>query len=281
MTEADIRPRPGEISSDDWSDWAAWDIVPAGLRADLDILFRFNAAVRAVADHPAAAVERKEAALAALAMPFSASAVADSPAPQAIALAELLTARGIDSRPAWQVLQAAGQDLRKTRYRDWSELLTWCRFSAAPLGSLAASLTGVPGAPPAVPLAIALQLLAIVESAPSQYRWLGRVYLPERWFTEAGAEVGDLEFARISAPLAKVRARALDQAATLLDEALGGSRGLDRRTRSAIRAVALEAGGIIAAERRAHEHGAAHVPSSASRRRMLRLRAWLWAVLNR
>lgn len=285
MTETSLRPHAGgttaETAMEPWTAWAAWTFVPPATRADLEVLFRFHAAVRAVADHPSASAERKEAALAALAAPFSDKAAAETTAPAAEALAGLLAARGIDSRPAWQVLQAAGQDLRKTRYRDWSDLLTWCRFAAAPMGTLAAALGGAPGAGPAVPLALAMQLIGIVARAARHHRWLGRVYLPERWFSEAGADIGDLEFARISAPLAKVRGRALDQAEALLGDAGAAAAGLGWRQRAVTAALLIELRGAVGRARRAHEQMLEPAAPSPAARRWILCRAAMQATFGR
>ncbi len=285
MSSDPVQKTPADAVPESWVHWVAWELLPEGSRDDLSVLFRFVAAVRAVADHPAAGSERKEAALAELASPF---AVGDAPAqtaaPEAIALAALLGRRGIESHPAWQILQAAGQDLRKTRYRDWSELLTWCRFAAVPVATLGAALLDLNAANARrfASLALAVQLLEIVRRASSQARWLGRIYLPERWFSEVGADISDLEFARISDPLRKVRGRALDQAGVLLDEAVGaGSLGLDGwRLRAAARALMAETRVVIERERHMAEHGAsARLP--AFNRRMIKGRAVFGAFFCR
>lgn len=259
---SDSTPRTSaDAVPESWVNWVAWELLPDAAREDLSVLFRFVAAVRAVADHPSAGPERKESALAALAAPFTqGEPPAEAAAPEAVALAVVLNQRGIDSRLAWQVLQAAGQDLRKTRYRDWSELLTWCRFAAVPVATLASALLslGDNEARRFASLALALQLLEIVRRASSQARWLGRIYLPERWFSEVGADISDLEFARISDPLRKVRDRALDQAEVLLEEAASfGSPACDGwRLRAAARALQAETRTAIKRERQAKEHGA-------------------------
>lgn len=228
MTDPDFASTTAASSraAESWTTWIAWDLLPRDTRESLVPLFGFLAAVRAVADHPALSAERKEAALAALAAPFSDNGVPPEAEGQwseaAQALAAQLSARGIESPAPWQILQAAGQDLRKTRYRDWSDLLMWCRFGAAPAAALAFRLTGadVRAAPSAEKLGIALQLIEIARRAASHYAWLGRVYLPERWFAEARCDTGDLGFAQISEPLQTAIGRALDQAEALLDEGM-------------------------------------------------------------
>lgn len=297
MTEAapaapPLAAAPAPATAEPWCGRIAWDLLDDGARRDLAVLFRFVAAVRAVADHPALAPERKEAALAALAAPFaspandpggaSASATAGWAEPAA-ALAGLCTARGLDGRAAWRILQAAGQDLRKTRYRDWSELLTWCRFAAAPVGSLAAAILGMSAdrARAAEAVAVAWQILDIVARAPSHYRWLGRVYLPERWFAEAQGDIADLGFQRRSPALRTVILRALDQASALAAEAEDVTGGLSGwRRRAAAKAMLME----LAADMRALSRDSDHMqPATLGvfARRILKLRAIVGALKSR
>jgi phytoene/squalene synthetase len=285
---ADSTPTiPPDKGAEPWTACIAWRFLDEPARADLSVLFRFIAAVRAVADHPALTPERKEAALAALAAPFGAdvepAAADDAWKVPALALAELLAARGIDSRPAWHILQAAGQDLRKTRYRDWSDLLTWCRFAAAPAGTLVARLLGADEATAkgAESLAIAVQIVEIVSRASSHYRWLGRIYLPQRWFTEARGVPADLGFHRRSPALKAVLGRALDQANTLMDDAKGIGAGFtDWHRRAAAAAQVLELRAEIRALARADTQEAPRPPSALAER-LIRFRAMMRALLSR
>ncbi len=277
-------PRNGAAEAEPWRLRASWSLLPAKTREPLAVLFRFIAAVRAVADHPALSPERKEAALAALAAPFSLGTEPTEAgghwAEPARALADTLAGHGIDARPAWQILQAAGQDLRKARYRDWSDLLVWCRFAAAPAGRLVFKLAGAvdDGLRRAESLAIALQLIDCVRRAQSHYRWLKRVYLPERWFAEARGAPDDLGFARVSPSLRIVLDRALDQAASLLDEGAPAIATLpDWRARAAGHAALLEAHGEIRALRRMNTWKTPSSPSGFARRMTL-LRASIAAL---
>jgi phytoene/squalene synthetase len=230
--EAGVR----DAHSDAWADSTAWRLLPEAARADVAVLFRYLAALRAIADHPALAPERKEAALAAVAaalegraaMAGAAGGTGNAGVEAARSLASRLEARGIDLRPARLILQAAEQDLRKARYRDWSELLAWCRFGAGPAAALAVGLAGGDSDPAekAESTGIALQLIDCVGRAGLHYRWLGRVYLPERWFAEAGARIEDLGRPRADSALMAVFRRALDQAGTLLADGGGAAASL-------------------------------------------------------
>lgn len=280
MTEADATII-SKTTAEPWRAGVAWCLLDGAARADLDILFRFVAAARAVADHPALAPERKEAALAALAAPFGGPATsldnsaADNLAAEtswaepARALAGLIAARGLDGRGAWRILQAAGQDLRKSRYRDWSDLLTWCHFSAAPVGTLVTAILQIAPeqAKKAEALAVARQMVDIVVHAPSHYRWLGRVYLPERWFAEAQGEIADIGFQRRTPALGNVMQRALDQATALAGEAEGLARGIKGwRRRAALHAFCIELAQQVHALAQRDDFAQTRVPGKWARR---------------
>ena len=54
--------------------------------------------------------------------------------PEAEPLRIQLRERGLNPRHALELLDAFRQDVRKTRYADWDELMDYCRLSAAPVG---------------------------------------------------------------------------------------------------------------------------------------------------
>ena len=223
---------------------AASRFIPRELADHFRILGDYAGALRAIADHPALDKARKEARLKAVA-----DAIAGAHVPQdgdeavraALTLRHLLESREFDPQPVWRMLQAAAQDISKTTYPDWSDLLTWCRFWAAPMGRTAFLIAGgrEDGAEKSESLAIAVELLFLIEQAPAHYRWLGRVYLPSRWFREAGAEQTELGQAQPTPALEQVFARALDEANRLLDASDGLHRHFPNRRLRIAAATAL------------------------------------------
>ena len=213
---------------------AASRFVPGELADNLRILVDYARGLRAIADHPALDKARKEERLKAVA-----DAIEGADAPRdgdeavraALTLRHLLESRELDLQHAWRMLQAAGQDIRKSAYPDWSDLLTWCRFWAASMGRMAFLLAGgrADGADKYESCAIAVELLFLIEQAPAHYRWLGRVYLPTRWFREAGADPSDLVLPQGTPALGHVFARALDEAGLLLDASGGLHRNFSTR----------------------------------------------------
>ena len=197
--------------------------LDADQKCDFLVIANYARALRAVADHPALDGAAKEARLKAVAdvfedAPETVSPASDDAVTAAIALKALLVARGLDERPAWQMLQAAGQDITKTRYPDWSDTLIWCRFWAAPQARLGFGLLGADEdtIQRAERFGIAIQLMTSMENARSHFVWLGRVYLPERWFRDAHTTVEALGDTTSTAALKMVFARGAAQVLDLL-----------------------------------------------------------------
>jgi phytoene/squalene synthetase len=231
----------------------AWRTLPAELADSYRILGDYAGALRAVADHPALDPSRKEARLKTVAQAIEGAEgldAQDAAAWSALSLRHLLQSRGLDIQDPWQMLQAAGQDIHKSTYPDWSDLLAWCRFWAAPLGRMAFSLAGgsEQGLAKAESFAIAVEILHLVEQASTQHRWLGRVYLPARWFREAGCDPSELAGASTTEGLNRVFARAIDEAGKLLAASEGLHRHLPTRH---LRIAAATAQGEAAAWARA------------------------------
>ncbi|MEQ8701816.1 MAG: squalene/phytoene synthase family protein, partial [Bauldia litoralis] len=112
--------------------------------------------------------------------------------------------------------------------------------SAAPVGRFLLDLHGCSTAayPASDALCNALQVINHLQDCQDDYRSLDRVYLPQDWMAEEGAEVGDLDRAETSPGLRRVIDRCLDRTQALLAEA----RPLPGRLSS--RRLAMEAAAI-------------------------------------
>jgi phytoene/squalene synthetase len=152
---------------------------------------------------------------------------------------------GLDPHLA-QLLQAFRQDATKRRYRDWSELLLYCRFSAVPVGRFLLRLHGEGPEPEAASdaLCTALQILNHLQDCGDDFRELDRVYLPTAWMEAEGAAIADLGATRTQPALRRVIDRALDRIDELvLQAARLAPRLTDRR-------LALQAAITVAVARR-------------------------------
>jgi phytoene/squalene synthetase len=200
--------------------------LPPELADNVGILADYAGELRTIADHPALEPERKQERLAALATAIrgdSAAGGIDDGLRAAHTLRHLLESRGLDFQDPWQMLQAAELDIAKASYPDWSDLLAWCRYWAAPMGRMAYRFAG--GGDSAIgqaeSFAIGAEVLFLVEHAPAHHRWLGRVYLPDRWFREAGCDTAALGAAQASTELRQVFVRAVGEARRLIDASAG------------------------------------------------------------
>lgn len=134
-----------------------------------------------------------------------------------------------------RVVQAYKQDIAKTGYRDWSELLNYLRFSAAASAQYAIDALGLDKSayPTAEALACANALANRAASVLDDLARARRVYLPTRWLSDAGIDVEGLfredmapEQAGDAAAWRKVRDQGVTQIRQLLAQARPGIKGL-------------------------------------------------------
>ena len=95
---------------------------------------------------------------------------------------------------ALNLLQAFKLDVNKSRYRNWSELVNYCRYSAAPVGHY---LLELHGESPDLRrhtdrLCISLQIINHLQDCKKDLIDLDRVYIPLDWITKEGADIESL-----------------------------------------------------------------------------------------
>ena len=101
--------------------------------------YNFVRAADDVADHPTAAPEEKLALL----EQMRASLVGESDAvPEGVALRAVLAERGLSPVHALDLLEAFRRDCTKLRYRDWDDLIDYCRYCAMPVGRFVLDVHG-------------------------------------------------------------------------------------------------------------------------------------------
>src|SRR5206468_4015695 len=133
------------------------------------------------------------------------------------------------------VLHAFRLDAVKLRYRDWDDLMGYCRYSASPVGRQLLDLHGESRTtwPASDALCSALQVLNHLQDCADDYRRLDRVYLPLEDLAVEGTGAEALAASKSSPGLRGVLDRLLDRTAQLIDQARGlpplvasrGSRG--------------------------------------------------------
>ena len=95
-------------------------------------------------------------------------------------LKKICTKNKIKINHALNLLKAFKQDAVKKRYKNWSELINYCRYSAVPVGRFMIDLhkEKKKSYKYSDPLCIALQILNHIQDCKKDYNEIDRVYLP-------------------------------------------------------------------------------------------------------
>jgi hydroxysqualene synthase len=230
-------------------------LIPAELRPHVH---RFYLCVRAaddVADDPRLAPEEKIALLEAMDAALRGEKADPGSTRHARAFRESALETGVTVEHARHLLQAFKMDVTKLRYRNWSELVNYCLFSAAPVGRYLLDLHGEDqSARPATDaLCIALQVLNHLQDCGDDYRELDRVYIPEPWLHEAGLDVSALGGAGAGPEMRSVLDRMLDRTDELIVRAAAGPRLIRRSGLRLETAVIVAIAGRLSRKLRARD----------------------------
>jgi farnesyl-diphosphate farnesyltransferase len=208
-------------------------LIRRDLRVHVHAFYRFARTADDIADSPLLAAADKLRRLDRMAEILDGAQSGDSESPAARAMRESLAATGVTARHCHDVLHAFRQDAVKLRYRDWDDLMEYCRYSAAPVGRQLLDLHGERRAawPASDALCAALQVLNHLQDCAADYRALDRVYLPLADLDAAGSEVEALSAPAASPGLRRVLDTLLDRTDSLIATARGlppqvGARGL-------------------------------------------------------
>jgi len=196
-------------------------LIRRGLRAHVHAFYRFARNADDIADNPALTADDKIARLDRMAAILDGAPGEDSPA--AAVMRQSLLETGMTAQHCHDVLHAFRLDAVKLRYRDWDDLMGYCRYSASPVGRQLLDLHGESRAswPASDALCSALQVLNHLQDCVDDCRRLDRVYLPLEDLAAEGTGVEALG-AHVSSPgLRRVLDRLLDRTAELIEQARG------------------------------------------------------------
>ena len=203
---------------------ASFLIAPKNRPAVL-AFYNFVRAADDVADNPAASPSEKLRLL----DQMRASLESESDAvPEGVRLREVLKARSLPVAHALDLLEAFRRDCTKLRYRDWDELIDYCRYSAMPVGRFVLDVHGEARDlwPANDALCAALQVINHLQDCAKDYRELNRVYIPEPMLAAAGVSVAALNESSANPALAGVIVALARRNAELLDIARPFARGI-------------------------------------------------------
>ncbi len=192
-------------------------IAPA-LRAPILAYYRFARAADDVADHPRLPPDQKFDLLDGLEASLLGKTDRD---PAALPLRDQLRQRGLSAQHALDLLTAFRLDVSKRRYRDWDDLMQYCRYSAMPVGRFVLEVHGESRATwePSDALCSALQVINHLQDCSKDYRALDRVYVPLDALAQHGTTVEALDAASATPQLRACLQAVARRNATLLPQA--------------------------------------------------------------
>jgi squalene synthase HpnC len=153
-------------------------LIAPQYRAPVLAFYRFVRFADDIADHATAVPDEKLRLL----EEMRATLVGESDAsPEGMTLRAVLAERKLSSRHALDLLEAFRRDVTKLRYRDWDDLLDYCRYSAMPVGRFVLDVHGESQNtwPANDALCAGLQIINHLQDCGKDYRDLNRVYIPQ------------------------------------------------------------------------------------------------------
>jgi squalene synthase HpnC len=194
-------------------------LIRADLRPHVHAFYRFARMGDDIADNPALEPEDKIRRLTLMQDVLLDQSREDIP--EGAALRHSLEATFVSPKHACDLLTAFKMDATKQRYADWDELMTYCRYSASPVGRYLLDLHGEDPAGwfASDALCNALQVINHLQDVQVDFLEMDRVYAPLDHLSACGAEVGHLRGKIASPGLRKAIDRLLDETDTLMIDA--------------------------------------------------------------
>jgi hydroxysqualene synthase len=205
----------GKDRSDENFPVGSW-LIRRDLRRHVHAFYRFARQGDDIADNPGLSAEDKLRRLDRMAAVLDGAPGDDAPA--ATALRASLAETGTTAEHCHDLLRAFRLDATKLRYRDWDDLMLYCRYSASPVGRQVLELHGESHDTwrYSDPLCDALQVLNHLQDCGVDYAALDRVYLPQADLVACGSRVEDLDGDRASTGLRRVIDRLLERTEVLI-----------------------------------------------------------------
>jgi hydroxysqualene synthase len=144
---------------------------------------------------------------------------------EGVRLRDALAQRGLPPKHAQDLLNAFRLDATKRRYKDWDDLIDYCRLSAMPVGRFVLDVHGEARDTWAAndALCAALQIINHLQDCAKDCRQLDRVYIPLAEFAAHGASVEALRAETASSELLNIIRGLASRTAGLLATSKGFS----------------------------------------------------------
>ena len=215
---ATVETPSGKAARDENFPVGSW-LIRAELRPHVHAFYRFAREADDVADNSALSPEEKLRRLDRMGEVLEGARGDDAPA--ARAMRDSLIETGVVAQHCHDILRAFRQDATKLRYRDWDDLMSYCRYSASPVGRQVLDLHGESrdAWPSNDALCSALQVLNHLQDCVADHRNLDRVYLPTEVLERFGSSMEDLDLPAASPGLRAALDHLLDRTQELVREA--------------------------------------------------------------
>ncbi len=162
---------------------ASW-LLPRALRRPIAVIYAFARSADDFADEGERSEEERLALLAGYMEKLNAMARGEAgDDPVFIALADVIQRHRLPLQLFHDLLSAFAQDVTKRRYRDFAELLDYCRRSANPVGRLLLHLSGNDSEENlqlSDSICSALQLINFYQDLAQDFDENGRIYIPQQ-----------------------------------------------------------------------------------------------------
>ncbi len=208
--------RSGKGHRDENFPVASWLIHPRHREVIL-AFYNFVRTADDIADHATLAPQQKLALLDRLEAGVTGKDDAD---PVAVNLRSALAEHKLAPRHALDLLTAFKLDITKLRYHDWDDLISYCSFSAMPVGRFVCDVHGESRDtwPANDALCAALQIINHLQDCKDDYLNLDRVYVPLDALAASGTTVEALAEPRASPALLDCLHRLAERTERLLGE---------------------------------------------------------------
>ena len=215
-----LHPRSGKGPKDENFPVGSF-LLPKRIRSHVAAYYAYARAIDDIADSPHLPAGEKVRRLEDYKQTLDGTLSGRTECVEADRLRRTMDDAGVDRIHGTDLIVAFKQDAIKTRYRDWDELMHYCRYSAAPVGRFLIDLHGERQDcyPASDALCSALQVLNHLQDCKADYQLLDRVYVPMDWMDEFGAHVSDLSGDAISPAIRGVKDRCLKATDALLEAA--------------------------------------------------------------
>jgi hydroxysqualene synthase len=194
-------------------------LIRADLRRHVHTYYRFARTADDIADSPDLAPDEKIRRLDLMGAVLTGESDADVETSRQMRAS--LAETGVPATTCLDLLIAFRSDATKLRYRDWDDLMEYCRCSANPVGRYLLLLHGESAATlgPSDALCSALQVINHMQDLADDYKTLDRVYLPQDAMAAGNIDVTALAAPTSSTGLRRAIDMTLDRTAALLVEA--------------------------------------------------------------